>query len=125
MDSLNQSEFLPCPFCGDKDQLETCVNDADDPSDCWVQCEGCFSQGPTATIGCRDDEEGDIDLEFEAFELWNERAKPTVDELATYLQSAEVRARVKEAIIANSGVHARDMPECVDAVIAAPLGWSK
>ena len=37
-------------------------------------CNECGAQGPYATIGCRDPDEEDVDLEAEAVDAWNKRA---------------------------------------------------
>ena len=59
----------PCPFCGER-ELELDYSRGED--DAFVTCENCFARGPVATLGCRDeDEDGPIDLEKEAVELWN------------------------------------------------------
>jgi hypothetical protein len=62
-------EPLPCPFCGgvDYDLLQ------DGETDVCVMCDNCQAQGPATRIGCRDEDDGEIDLEFEAIELWNKR----------------------------------------------------
>ncbi len=60
-------DLLPCPFCGES---EVSVVESGD-SDCLVTCDCCLAEGPIATVGCRDDD--DIDLELEAVTLWNQR----------------------------------------------------
>lgn len=59
----------PCPFCASHDLslLEGC-----DEIDALVHCEGCGANGPLAELNGR--ERGDVDLEREAVDLWNERA---------------------------------------------------
>lgn len=64
------SDLLPCPFCGDPDPevLET------GDEEFAVVCNCCGGTGPTARVGCRDDDE--LDLEAEAATNWNKRATP-------------------------------------------------
>lgn len=59
--------LLPCPFCGD-DSPELMDVGADEFA---VVCSCCGAQGPAARVGCRD--EDDIDLESEAETDWNKR----------------------------------------------------
>jgi hypothetical protein len=60
----------PCPFCGVSPADHDIVSGE---TEAVVRCESCFAEGPLATLGCRGDEDGDIDLEAEAVELWNQR----------------------------------------------------
>lgn len=60
---------LPCPFCGGVD----CDIYEDGETDVCIMCGDCGAQGPATRIGCRDEDDGDIDLEAEAVELWNKR----------------------------------------------------
>jgi Lar family restriction alleviation protein len=60
----------PCPFCGSTD-LDPSGGDQD--AEHWIVCNACGAQGPYATIGCRDPDEEEVDLESEAVELWNKR----------------------------------------------------
>jgi hypothetical protein len=62
--------FKLCPFCGSED-LEPEFSEHE--TECWIWCRGCLTLGPVATVGCRDDDDGPIDLEREAAELWNGR----------------------------------------------------
>lgn len=66
---------LPCPFCGEADPDFEYSSEA--LEECWIICQGCMAQGPVATVGCRDDEDGEIDLVDEATELWNRRTSNT------------------------------------------------
>lgn len=50
--------FEPCPFCGETEDMDRCVNDEDLT---WVECNSCGATGPTAYL---DDEE---------VEKWNKR----------------------------------------------------
>lgn len=59
---------MPCPFCGSID-----LDFSGGESDLTVQCQECLAEGPVATVGCRDDDDGEIDLEAEAVELWDKR----------------------------------------------------
>ena len=61
----------PCPFCGSMD-LDPSGGEED--TEHWIVCNDCGAQGPYATIGCRDDEEENVDLEEEARAAWNRRA---------------------------------------------------
>lgn len=70
-------KLSPCPFCGDRDELET-DDDGGSNVDVFVRCHGCGAQGPATRVGCRDDDDGEIDLESEAIELWNQRT-PSVN----------------------------------------------
>lgn len=67
----------PCPFCGSHEIDINCSADdgasIEEADSAWLHCEECFCCGPMADIGCRDEEDG-VDLEKEAYELWNERA---------------------------------------------------
>lgn len=65
---MSDPENKPCPFCFGTD-LD--INE-DEGGDVSVYCEECQAEGPATRVGCRDDEE-DIDLESEAWELWNNR----------------------------------------------------
>ena len=65
----------PCPFCGQTPE-DADVEMSEGETETWVTCPGCQAQGPINTIGCRDEEEdGVIDLEAEAIELWNRRVR--------------------------------------------------
>jgi hypothetical protein len=75
----------PCPFCGDKGpELEDDEFDhsshASGPVEYWVKCGCCGARGPEARVGCRDDEEEEIDLELEAITMWNTRGEHLEDE---------------------------------------------
>jgi Lar family restriction alleviation protein len=67
-------ELKPCPFCGSDDVDVTFTGETATETEAAGYCENCLAQGPLATIGCRDDEEYEIDIELEAAELWNQRA---------------------------------------------------
>jgi Lar family restriction alleviation protein len=60
----------PCPFCGSTD-LDPYGTEG---TEAMVVCSDCLAQGPVATIGCRDPDEDEIDLDAEAVELWNKRS---------------------------------------------------
>lgn len=60
----------PCPFCGSTD-LDPAGGEED--TEHWVECTECGAQGPYTTIGCRDPDEDEIDLDAEAVALWNKR----------------------------------------------------
>lgn len=64
------SDLLPCPFCGDQDPEVTETGD----DEFAVVCACCGANGPTARVGCRDDDE--LDLETEAAADWNKRVTP-------------------------------------------------
>lgn len=72
------SDLLPCPFCGES-SAEVDVGE----TEAVVRCDCCLCEGPMATIGCRDEDEGgETDLESEAIAFWNQRklglvSKPT------------------------------------------------
>ncbi len=63
----------PCPFCGESSATPVDRGDGDELESVVIVCDVCLAEGPVATIGCRGDEDGDIDLEAEAIELWNQR----------------------------------------------------
>ena len=67
-------ELKPCPFCGSDDVDVTFTGEEE--TEAVGYCENCLAEGPVATIGCRDDDEeyGEIDLQREAAEFWNQRA---------------------------------------------------
>jgi Lar family restriction alleviation protein len=64
----------PCPFCG-----STNLEPGGDEEDRCVQCTDCGAKGPTATIGDRDQDDNEVDLDAEAIALWNKRAPTTAD----------------------------------------------
>lgn len=78
LSSVRVTPLLPCPFCGDADEVEL---DSDDAS-VWVHCGGCGASGPTTLVGCRefDDMAEEVItalLDREAAEMWNERKTST------------------------------------------------
>ena len=68
------TDLKDCPFCPpDESDPEVVAQDLDYEA-YLVQCHSCQCQGPLAFHGCRDPEEdGPIDLEAEAAEMWNKR----------------------------------------------------
>lgn len=69
----SETKLNPCPFCGSED---LCALERADGCEAFVCCEGCCTNGPVASLGCRDPEEETVDLDAEAVELWNKRAEP-------------------------------------------------
>lgn len=97
----------PCPFCGST-ELEPGGSEGDTEE--WVQCTECGGQGPYATIGCRDPDEEEVDLEAEAVVEWNKRASadaPVVD-----LPQA-VRDRLAEVAMEFAKQQRHDLQEVV------------
>lgn len=57
------SDLKPCPFCGPGTELKAYRHGPDEP-DCYVQCDGCTTCGPSAKT------------EPLAEEAWNRRTQP-------------------------------------------------
>jgi hypothetical protein len=70
----------PCPFCGDKGP-ELDDFDGPDHPEVFVHCGSCEATGPTARVGCRDEDEEEIDLTKEAIMMWNRAAMSAPEEL--------------------------------------------
>ena len=84
---------MRCPFCGGSD-----ITPQGDGCDGHMLCEDCGAQGPTVTVGCRD-EDDKIDLDGEALAQWNARR-----DLRLVLEIEPCAKDVQDAVCRHFGV---------------------
>lgn len=82
--------MTPCAFCGGVEL--TAVGTTPERVAVYALCDGCGATGPTAELGDRS--AGDVELDAEAFALWDVRVEST-DVGALRSENARLRALVE------------------------------
>lgn len=96
-------ELKPCPFCGEKDNIEVFVK----YDDCFIACTKCCANGPYKHT------------EEEAVEAWNTRYQENVVKIEVPTFDAEklvkeairqMKGGVIDADCSNSNIDTQDLP---------------
>ena len=86
------SELKPCPFCGGEAEMfsRRCAEDA---MEAWIQCSSCFS-----VTGSTQQYEDAFAPREQAIAAWNQRAQPSGDRIANYLNSLDTEGLTPEQV---------------------------